>query len=261
MGAGVFAWCSTGVERRSVLACVGEMRWLLVVVLASCEPNLAHKPLPDLVAAPKSTAARTERQLLLVRGETLIWDVHWKGFTIARAELVVGDREVSSRVKTGKLASSLASILHEATSTLEPTRATSVRERFVIDGETTHVVASFRDAMYVLDDDKRRAVPGGNIGHTIHSALGWLRAWAEPGARGGYLFVLHVGELYKLEFAEPIVEAESLRIDCRIVPPDEEPVTITLWLATNADRVPTRFEIGNANVRLTAELVDRTTLD
>jgi hypothetical protein len=234
------------------------MRWIWVL-LAACEPNLALKPLPDLVAAPKPAAARTERQLLLVPGEALIWDVHWKGFTIARAELVVGDHEVSSRVKTGKLASSLASLLHEATSTIGPTRATAVRETFVIDGETTHVTASFRDAMYVLDDDKQRAVPGGNVGHTIHSALGWLRAWAEPGAPGGYLFVLHVGELYKLEFAEPIAEAESLRVECKIDPPDDEPVTITLWLATNAERVPTRFEIGNANVRLTAELVGRTT--
>lgn len=234
------------------------MRSLIVILLAACEPNLAVKPLPDLVAAPKATAARTERDLLLVPGETIIWDVHWKGFTIARAELVVGDHEVSSRVKTGRLASSLASLLHEATSTIEATHATAVRETFVIDGETTRVAASFRDATYVVKDDKPHAVPGGNLGHTIHSALGWLRAWAEPGARGGYLFVLHVGVLYKLEFAEPIVEGELLRVECRIAPADDEPVSITLWLGTDRDRVPTRFEIANSNVRLTAELVDRT---
>ena len=234
------------------------MRFAIVVLLAACEPNLAVKPLPELVAAPQPTAASATRPLLLIPGETMIWDVHFGGFTVARAELVVGDHEVSSRVTTGKLASSLASLFYEATSEVDRTHAIALRETMTIDGDTTRAAARFRGATYLVDD-KPHAVPGGNVGHTIHSALGWLRAWAEPGAAGGYLYVVHVGELYKLEFAEPIVEEDRFRIECRIAHP-EGPVSITIWLTADRDRVPARIAISNPNVRLTAELVDRSKL-
>ena len=252
------------------------MRCLVLVLLAACEPNLAVTPLPALATAPRVTAA-TERPLLLIPGETMIWDVHVKGFTIARAELVVGEREVSSRVKTGRLASSLAALSHESTTTFDPTRARALRETFVIDGETTRVSARFERASFIvrslgssarrprtpsvnLNDARPRAIPGGNLGHTMHTALGWLRAWAAPGAPGGALFVLHVGELYKLEFAEPIVEHDALKIECRVVPPGEDAVTISIWLTRDRDRTPRRIEISNGELALTAELVERTTM-
>ncbi|MEJ7597113.1 MAG: DUF3108 domain-containing protein [Kofleriaceae bacterium] len=235
------------------------MRCLILVLLAGCEPNLAVTPLPTLVTAPRP-AVTLERELLMVPGETMIWDVHVKGFTIARAELVVGDHEVSSRVKTGKLASSLAAMLHESTTTFDRTRALALRETFVIDGETTRVSARFDRSRFVLENDRPHAIPGGNLGHTIHTALGWLRAWAAPGAASGALYVLHVGELYRLEFAEPVVEQDTLKVDCRVVPAGEDAVSISIWLTLDRDRTPRRIEISNAAVTLTAELVERATM-
>ena len=58
-------------------------RFVVLVVVAACESSHVRlKPLPELVSA-RASAGAIETQLL-VRRESLIWDIQWDGITIAR---------------------------------------------------------------------------------------------------------------------------------------------------------------------------------
>ena len=80
---------------------------VLVCLLGCGEPKYVAKPLPELIANPKRTPIAVPA-LLMPDGERLRWEVHHKGFTIGRAELVVGGSRISSRFKTSQLASMFA---------------------------------------------------------------------------------------------------------------------------------------------------------
>ncbi len=163
----------------------------LVMTAGGCgEPRIVMKPLPELVVqAPRS--AITVPELLLIPGESLIWDVHWHGLTIGRAELVVTETEARSKFKTGRLVSSVANVEHELTTILDRNAALpqAMTER-IVEGETQRFEAQFAGAHIGLTTESKGEptaqvtpliVPGGNHAHTLHSAIGVLRAWAEPG--------------------------------------------------------------------------------
>ena len=236
------------------------MRLVLAAVLTiSCAGRSHFRPpeLPELVAVVRPTVPLTAPELLLVPGERMIWDVQAKGFSIARAELTVGDQQVTSRVETGVLASTVTSLRHELATMidLEHVRTASAHETLVIEGKTTVIDAVFDDKGYMIEGRQHVARPGA---HTIHSALGLLRAWVSPDARAGVLPILVAGQLYWLEVATPSLTELSgtsmYRVDCRIPGLG----SVSLWLSTTDDHVPSRIEVTTSDGKLTAELIERT---
>jgi hypothetical protein len=230
-----------------------------LVFLLACEPQLVPTPLPPLAVA-RAPVAIDVGTLGLHPGEAMIWDVALRGMTIGRAELVVGDTDVRSRFKTGGLASAFASARHEMVTRLDRAaeRPSSGSETLVVDGETRRVEVVFEGSSVVVGG-RAVAVPGGGRAHTLHTALGALRAWADPGAAPGYLYVVQLGRLFRLDVAQPMAEdfqgRRTLRIDGHIRADDADPISITLWLTADPTRAPVRIEIRTAAAQLTAELV------
>lgn len=239
--------------------------FVAVLFLVACGQPVPfpRKPLPELVAVAPPTLALAVTSLQLDPGESLLWSVHWKGLTVGRAELAVTEQAVRSRFKTDALASTVVSIEYELDTVLDRTaaRAASAVEKLVINGETTEVAETFDGAGYAVDG-RSVALPGGTSGHTLHSALGALRAWAAPDARPGFLTVVHAGQPYRLDASQPVAEelqgTETLRVACRVLPADKQltPFAVTLWLTADPKRTPVRIEITSAETKITAELVD-----
>ncbi|MBL9015983.1 MAG: DUF3108 domain-containing protein [Myxococcales bacterium] len=232
---------------------------ILTMVTISCAGRSQFRPpeLPELVAVVRPTTPLTAPELLLVPGERMIWDVQAKGFSIARAELTVGDHQVSSRVETGVLASTVTSLRHELATMidLDHARTASAHETLVVEGKTTVIDAVFDDKGYLIEG--RAHVPRAGV-HTIHSALGLLRAWVAPDAHAGVLPILVAGQLYWLEVATPSLTELSgtsmYRIDGRIPGLG----SVSLWLSVTDEHVPSRIEITTSDGKLTAELIERT---
>ncbi|MBA2542915.1 MAG: DUF3108 domain-containing protein [Deltaproteobacteria bacterium] len=237
------------------------MRALLIpIVLAACEPTLHQKQsLPELVRAQPLTSIRVPAVMMLP-GETMTWNVIAKGFTIGRAELVVDDREIRSRFETSKLVSTFARVRHELVTVIDRGSARSASEVVEIDGETSRSQVQFVGSRYSTAD-RVGTVPDGNLGHTLHSALGVIRAWVHPDAHAGFLYVVHDGDVFRIDVARPIVEdlrgTKALRIDCRLR--GDVQVSVTIWLRASDDRMPLRLEVGGDDVHLTAELLETET--
>ena len=233
-------------------------RIAIVILLLGCGDRLRVAPLPELVVARTPPSEIAVRQLWLVPGEHLIWEVHAGGIAIGRAELDVGATEARSRFATDSLAGALMSVRDELSTTLDraAARATASTETLELGGETERFDATFAGASYTLGG-KTLPIAGGNFGQTIHSALGVLRAWVEPDARPGYVMVLVAGRLYRLDVTRPTVEdlqgTRTLRIDGRIHA--AESIGFVMWLAATPARTPLRIELSNDDVHVTAELV------
>jgi hypothetical protein len=226
---------------------------IAVVLLCACESTLPPHARPLLVAPDQPRAIRVD-ELRLSPGEFLIWDIHAQGFTIARAELEVADGKVFSRVRTGRLASTFARVSHDLTTRFGAGRALHAIEMLDVDGDRTSMTARFAGSRVEIET-RALAVPGGNSGHTLHTALGAIRAWASPQARRGFLYIVHAGEIFTLDVAQPMREtlqgAPTLRIEGRI---REQAIGLTIWLR-ESDRVPVRIEIRADGATITAELV------
>lgn len=234
---------------------------LAVLVLSLTIPacagrsNFRPPPLPELVATVRPIAPLVASDLRMIGGERLIWDIQAKGFSIARAELTVGDDTVTSRVETSALASTVTSLRHELATALdrEHIRTRTMRETLVLDGKTTSTDALFDSKGYIVDG-KVISAPGVQ---TIHSAIGMLRDWVAPDARAGLLPVLVGGTVYRLEVAQPtlteLAGASTYKVDCRIAGLG----SVTLWLATTDDHTPVRIEITTTDGKVTAELIER----
>lgn len=231
---------------------------LLSLTIPACAGRSSFRPppLPELVATVRPIAPLVATDLRMIGGERLIWDVQAKGFSVAHAELTVGDDTVTSRVETGVLASTVTSLRHELATTLdrEHVRTRTMRETLVIEGKTTTTDALFDSNGFIVDG-KVTAAPGVQ---TIHSALGMLRDWVAPDAHAGLLPVLIGGVVYRLEVAQPTLTEVSgtsaYKVDCRIAGLG----TVTLWFSTTDDHVPVRIEVTTSDGKLTAELIERT---
>lgn len=242
----------------AVLAAGARMRVLIVLVgvVACGEPRLVARPLPPLVQA-RAPVAIEVAALLLVPGERASWDVQQQGVSIGRAEMIVGEGQVVSRFRTSGLASLVAKAAHELTTILDPrgVRPAAAREVLEFAGERTQTDTIF-DATGFAIGGRAHAVPGGRA-HTLHSALGAVRAWSRGAAAPGWVFVVVAGELVRVELDEPTREplqgAAALKIVGRMRARDEV-LALTLWLADTDTRVPLRIEIANADVRITAAL-------
>ena len=257
-----------------LLAWRPAMRLVAVLFVAACgpPPQVPHKPLPELVSSAQPATPLPVTALALPPGESLIWSVHWKGITIGRAELAVSDREVRSRFKTDALVNTMVSIEYDLATVFDraTARVTSATENLTINGETKQVAETFDGASYAINginsdtagDGRSFSLPDGNPGHTVHSALGAIRAWAAPEARPGFLFIVHAGQLVRLDVMRPITEelqgTKTLRVECRVRPTTDkmEPFAVTVWFTDDQKRTPIRIEITNAGEHVTAELID-----
>jgi hypothetical protein len=217
----------------------------LVLLVACVDSKLPVQPLPDLVTERAPRAAAAIDQLRLTAGERMIWDVYVHGLVIGRAELIVDDNEIRSDFATRDLAKALFSVHHALTTVLARThdRAERSVETLVLDGATT-----------------RGELPAGDHVQTIHTVLGWLRAWARPGAPPGFLTVATLGELYRFEVAGPTREAlesgPALRVECRVVGAKTGAIALTIWLAEQRALVPVRIQIAIGELHVIANLVD-----
>lgn len=262
------AWLASAVS--AFASTLGLCGLLALPGLAACSrgadtPRALFGPLPELVVAEPAAAPIAVRELLLPPDEKLIWDVHWKGLTVGRVELTVNGDEVHSRFRTSAVVRTVTSIDHELATVLDRTgaRAASQHEALTVDGDARAIDAIFDGAGYRIAGQPAQPVKGGSA-HTLHSALGALRAWARPGARPGFLTVLIAGEPVRLEVAEPVAEAlqdrATLRIDGRALGGralgGAGPITIKLWLRASEDRAPQRIEIATDEARVSAELLE-----
>ena len=210
----------------------------LLLLLAACEPHLIPRPLPELVPPPPPVIAIVT-ELNLPPGETLIWDVHAEGLSIGRAEWSVGEDEVHTTFATNELASMFSSAHDDLYTHFDraAARPLGMHEVLEIDGQTHNYDAP-------LD---------GHI-HTIHTALGWLRAWAHADAPPAVIAVAHAGEVYKVEIATPVKDElhgeTALRIDGHA-----GKIAISIWLSDTTARVPLRIVARTGTVHVDAELV------
>jgi len=197
--------------------------------------------------------------LMLVPGESMAWNVQAKGVTLGRAVLAVDDHEVHSRFETSGLAAAFSKVRHELVTELGTGGPRSATDELEIDGEIMRVDEQFAGPRVIVDHRHVAIVPGGNFGHTLHSALGLIRAWAQPDAPPGYLFVVHAGGVYRLDVARPFVEAlrgePALRVELRIKIDETDTVAVSMWLR-DRDRVPLRFEVAMGDIHATADLID-----
>ena len=233
----------------------------IVVALVACEPRLRIDALPELAVRDPATAI-VMPALVLVPGEVLIWEVHVQGLTIGRAELDVSEDRARSTFATSPLVRSFANVRHELTTILDRDAARPVRAIDVADvgGDHTRVESAFRGSQIVATGRPARVVPDGNFGHTLHTALGALRAWASPRARPGFLYVAHAGELFRIDFGQPVVEdlygAATLRIDGRVrATANQAAVAVAIWLRATTDRTPVRLEIHGEDLTVSADLI------
>jgi hypothetical protein len=239
---------------------------LLFALLAACGSSVgfAPRPLPDLIATGSPLAALEVKELVLTPGESFAWSVQYQGIAIGRAELAVGEQEVRTKFETNALASAFASAKYELVTVIDRTakRPLGASERIEADGQTTVVDASFDGKNYTLGDPpETRSIPDGNL-HTLHSALGVIRGWADARARGGVLTVLVGGRPYRLVVSRPIEEdlhgSPTLKVAAKAAPLDGNGATISIaiWLTVTEAKAPVRIEVAIGDKQVTAEMID-----
>lgn len=210
-------------------------------LLAACARGPSAK-LPD--APPTSLATIAP----MLAPEHTTWNVFLGSVQVGRADLVVDDRTARSAFRTGVLASVIEPVRYELVTTL-PARA--VHETLIVSGRNTR------------HDIRLGNAPDGTPLHTLHSALAIVRAWAKRNARPGYVWLIHQGELFRLDVFSPArdeaLNVRALRVDGVVRSRDGSlSFDISLWLSTSRDRTPLRFAVGSGTHRLSAEVTGST---
>ncbi|HEY5948011.1 MAG TPA: hypothetical protein VIV40_21090 [Kofleriaceae bacterium] len=214
---------------------------LITLLVAACgEPKLIMKPLPPLAEPQARTPLReiVVGDIGLDPGDSWIWDVQVKGFSIGRVELHVASEEILSRFRTNALASTVANVEHDLQTIVDrdSARPHLSSERLELGGKLRQFNTQY----------------AGTTAHSFHTALGAIRVWARPDAVPGFLLVVHADQVFRLELQRPSVQQTLLRIDGRVIG-QEVDLGLSIWL--DAARVPTRIEIRDGDDRVTAELI------
>jgi len=234
-------------------------RALILLCLAGCvrKPG-TQGPVPE--APPAALAGITTR---LSHGEEMAWDVFWQGMQVGHAELVTGARDVRASFATGTLASAISRVRYEMTTVIDRGGPRSTVEVLARGGTSERVDAELGAASFTLRGQVPRRTPDGQPLHTLTSALGIVRTWSQAMAPQGYLWLVHGGELYRLDVFPPVKDEalgrKALRIDA-VVRAIDRSVTldVSIWLARNHDRTPLRFVVEEGGDRVSAELVETT---
>ena len=233
---------------------------LLTLVAGACGP------LPDGPAAPAPEPPRVLADLepRLAAGEATAWNVFYQGVQIGRADLVVDGRAARTTFRTSRAARVIAAAHLELATALEAGRVRGVRELLTLGRQTERAEAAIDGARYTPLGGEPHDVPGGTRLHTLHSALGVLRAWSAARAPApGYLWVWSGGSLYRLDVARPVRDealgVRALRVDGTVRAPHlDGAITVELWLAANPDRTPVRLALRTGSHRLAAEVYEST---
>jgi hypothetical protein len=236
---------------------VMRVAFALLPLLAACSDRPLIHSLPQLAAAQGPAGPLEPRDLHLIPGEHLVWSVQLDGVTIGKAELAVGDGTLRSRFHTEGLLASLVTVKHDLVTAVDRAglHASHATETFVYDGKTKHYDVAFEGAHAL-------AMPGGNSGQTIHTALGAVRSWAAPDAHAAYLYLFDLGTFYRFDVARPIRAQlqgqDALRVVGHICTDDKaaEPIGVTVWLTNTPTRIPLRIEIASNDKHVTADLID-----
>jgi hypothetical protein len=231
----------------------------LVCAVAGCASSADGVAVVAAPAGPRPLPAVTQ----LVAGEQMVWEVYWRGVLIGNASLAVDARRAHSKFTTGILARALADVRYELETRLTANIAREATELVVLDGETTRTELRLDGARYRINT-RPGDVPGGTALHTLHSALGALRAWAAPNASRAYLWLALRGKLYRLDATPPQAEtldgARTLRVECvvRALDPALDHVDVTVWLSTTEDHTPVRIVVETNGERIAAQLTETT---
>lgn len=211
---------------------------LVCCVLAACnEPTYVAKPLPPLVVPKQPTELTpvTVGALGFTPGEKFVYMIRLRGFTLGSANLDVEESRIVSHFKTTMLAAAVSNVSHDLTTNHDGHRATLGNEQLVMDGKARQFTTDYTK----------------NAAHSIHTAIGAVRAWAKLGATPGFLHVVVGNEMMRVELAEPSGGKGWLRVDGKMV--GESPATFTCWL--DGHNVITRIEIRADGEQVTADLV------
>ena len=190
----------------------------------------------------------------------MVWDVYWQAMQVGRATLSVGASEVRSRFSTTALARAFAKVKYQLVTTPR-----SSREGFTMSGDASSIQVALDGAHYSFDDGPRLAVPGGTPLHTLHSAIGSVRAWSGGDAPPAYLWFVLRHTLYRLDVERPTSDEalgrKAIRVHgmARAADQSIDPVDITIWLAASPERTPLRFVIVANGERVSAELAESNT--
>jgi len=227
----------------------------VLVACAACGsvgPGTA--PLPE---PPRTLADLTPR---LAPGEQSEWNVFYQGVQVGRADMIVDERAAHTTFRTSGAARVLTSAHFELATALDRGHARGVRELLTLGAKTDRAEAVLDGARFTPAGGDEQRVPGGTRLHTLHSALGVIRAWsADRTPLPGYLWVWSGGELYRLDVARPAREdvfgVRTLRVDGTVRAPHlDESVTVSIWLAANADRTPIRLTLRSGSHLVAAEV-------
>ena len=232
---------------------------------AACTPRAGTTtPLVDPPPTPLPATG------LLAPGEAMVWDIYWQGLEIGRADLTVGPTEARSSFSTTALARAFANVRYALLTTIDRSAGTGAgaarasHEQLLLGGEDTRVDARLAGEHYTLDGGPDQQVPGGTPLHTLHTAIGSLRAWSRDDAPPAYLWFVLRHTLYRLDVERPRRgEARghrALQIHgiVRAIDRSIDPVDVTVWLATSPDRTPLRFVVVAGGERVSAELTETT---
>lgn len=230
----------------------------LALVLAACGPR-PDSTIP-LVEAPPTPLPATG--LVLAPGEEMVWDVYWQAMQVGRATLSVGAGEARSSFSTTALARAFAKVRYQLITAIARGTATSSREGLTRSGDASSIAVAIDGTHYAFDGGPRLAVPGGTTLHTLHTAIGSVRAWSLGDAPPAYLWFVLRHTLYRLDVERPTRdEAQDRRAlkvhgTARAIDQSIDPVDITIWLSTTPDRTPLRFVVVADGERVSAELTE-----
>lgn len=236
-------------------------RAVILLCLAAC----AGKPRTQALAREAPPAALALVTPQLIRGEEMGWAVWWQGVEVGHAELVTGAQDIRASFRTGTLASAIASIRYDMTTQIDLGHVRSTTEVTSRRGATERVDADLGAASFTLRGQVPRPTPDGRPLHTLTSALGVVRAWSQGTAPQGYLWFAHGGELYRLDVFPPVRDEalgkKALRIDAVVRAIDRSTtLDVSIWLARNTERTPLRFVVEEGSDRVSAELIESTTV-
>ena len=168
---------------------------VLLVVCAACGPPPGT---PSSLPAPPPHAL-DDVAPRLVAGEQTTWNVFYQAMPIGSADLVIGERGARTTFRTSRIARALASVRYELATALDRGRVRGARDDLTVDGDAERAETAIDGASYTAGGQTLR-VPGDTHLHTLHSALGAVRAWSVTrGAGPGYLWLWSGGRLYRLD--------------------------------------------------------------
>ena len=231
---------------------------LALVVCAACGP-----PPGAPAALPPAPRPLDEVVPRLVAGEQTTWNVFYQTMPIGRADLVIGERGARTTFRTSRVARALATVRYELATALDRGRVLGARDELSVDGAVERAEAAVDGASYTAGGETLR-VPGGTHLHTLHSALGAVRAWsAMRGGGPGYLWMWSGGRLYRLDLSrstrDDVLGVHALRLDGTVRAPHLSPsISVSVWLAANRDRTPLRFAFQSGPHRVIAEVSEST---